>query len=476
MHSGVMQFRPWTTILDLIFSPSGFIVGIVPVLKGDGSSAPSVYRYLTTLSQVRLDSVVNILASGRAVVVGSDTIIRADSTQLQSPNRGTFIFESPDSVNSHVFQVKAIDNNGAESILPAQVTLWTSKVTPPETNITGFPADSSYIINQVTDTFQGLQFTFQGRDVQSQSFEFSWTVDSVRWSAFSSAVTAKVTASDLRLPLSGLHRFYVRARNEFGVEDTTPAARTFLTIFPLFVDSLFPKRTLVINCTRDTGLAGCPTNASVNAFYQSVLDSLGRSGVYDLWTVRSQGWPRRDSVGFARYSTVFLICDFFAISNQTLINGYRADILRQYLNVGGKMIFSSWNLPGIFSPADNPFFTNYIHIVSPSFNPFNNSQDFVGSRGALGYPTVSLDTTKMPSSWQKALARLSVNPPTGFAEIIGRYDSKRDSLLFENQPIGIRYFGPPKTYSVVYFGFPLYFVSKSDAVGLIRKGFQDLGE
>jgi hypothetical protein len=77
---------------------------------------------------------------------------------------------------------------------------------------------------------------------------------------------------------------------------------------------------------------------------------------------------------------------------------------------------------------------------------------------------------------------IALNFPRGFGQSIYEFDSASDSTLFENSPLGVRYLAPPaipptrQTFSCVYFGFPLYYMNKSDVIAALRKAFEDINE
>jgi len=469
---GVTIYNDWKTILNLTVS------GVVMLVKGSIASVPKIYNYFATLPPGSVDSVVTKLTYGKAIYVEGDTVLSADPKQIENPHKGVFIFESKDTLNPHTFEVKAVDNEAAEDPTPASVTFWTPKALPPDTRvIPPYPADSSFLIDRITDTFSGLKFYFEGIDPYSKGLEYSWSVDSLKWSPFSSEQSATVTAADLKPPYTRTHTFYVKARNDYALEDSTPASYKFTVVVPVFIDPAQPHKILLLNDTRNgSGNKGDPNSLQLNSFYSALLDSLGKIGKYDAWTVKTQGFPKRTTLG--NYSTVVLYNDNYLGDLAVKISSDRAQLLSEYLTVGGKLIVSGWQLPLAFDNPDS-FFVNRIHVYTVSFNQpnyylVNYNRDFIGAYGQNGYPDFLLDTTKMPQAWGGALSRMAVISPRGFAEVIYLFNSKSDSVLFEKRTLGIRYLGI--TYSVIYFGFPLYYVDQRTAVATLRKAFQDIGE
>lgn len=128
------------------------------------------------------------------------------------------------SPGSHVFQVKAKDSEGLEDPTPAErmFTIQLKDKIPPETKIDSGPSD----------TIDGskVEFTFSGNDDKTPSYRllFSYKLDSQEWCMFSEGT--KALFSDIE---EGEHIFLVKAKDEAGNEDPTPAEWRFFVKFPL---------------------------------------------------------------------------------------------------------------------------------------------------------------------------------------------------------------------------------------------------
>lgn len=468
--SRVTVYHPWTTILNYEF------MGYTLITQGNVSNVPAVYHYFATLAPSSTDSVVNKLEANDSLYVQGDTVFPAGS-EIINPDEGSFIFESRDTLNPHTFEVAAVDNEAAIDPHPASVTFWTPQaVSPIAQIIPPYPADSTFVIDKLTDTFNGISFYFQAIDPYSKGMLYSWCVDSLHWSPFSDNASAVVTGADMKPPYTGPHIFYVRAKNDFGLI-SAPAADTFNVIVPAFAGPNPVHRILLIDATRNgAGTKGFPTDAELDSYYGMLLDSSGESGKYDLWDVKKSGFPGRLTI--AQYSAVVMFDDSYLGDLSVRISSDDEQLLSQYLNVGGKLIMSGWQFT---SAIDNPdsFFIDNVHLESvslgdPQFYQVNNSHDFIGATGKDGYPDMMLDSTKIPSTWNGGLQEISAIAPRGFGEITCTYNSKSDSSAFQGRPVGVRYLGV--TYSVVYFGFPLYFVDQPAAIKAIRKALSDIGE
>jgi hypothetical protein len=88
--------------------------------------------------------------------------------------------------------------------------------TPPDTAITAGPTEGSVL------TVNNVSFAWSGSDDRSSALTYAYQLDNGAWSAFGAATT--LTLTDLS---DGAHRFAVKARDQAGNEDPTPAMRNF---------------------------------------------------------------------------------------------------------------------------------------------------------------------------------------------------------------------------------------------------------
>lgn len=509
------QYKEWTYILNIQAGGLAFIIEI-----DTATDAPGIYKFFSTLPPEGLDTLrLNALARGDTIEIEGVRLYASnpDGNRYpthQNPSRGTFIFDSQDTLNPHVFEVAAIDNNGALDPTPATLDFTTPRVPPPDVVVQSGPTDTVLILNEFTDTYAGTEFTFQGFDPNSRTIEYSWVVDrdlwppeslETKWSPFSLSPRARIKGSDLPDPFATSHRLYVRARNEFGSistrgyftrpvnvgtdsarADTFWAYRDFQTIYPEFAKPGATQRILLINNTFNWDTLAVPPHrparAALLTYYQQLYDALGLTGKYDVFNVPYNttlvgDWPGLGVMG--QYSLIHVMGD---INNEF----YRAPIITarsqskliDYCYAGGKVLINGWNLTrGDIIPPTTVFWNNILHILNqiPATGP-----QYVGAKrqaipDPTQYPDAPLDTTKLDPSWGGAMPSFHVYQAYGFGEIIYRYDSK-DNIVFplplEGGVLGIRYIG--LTYDVIYLGFPLYFTEQSAAVEVLRKAFQDL--
>jgi len=521
----------WTTILN-ITTIAGLSLDTLILVRGTPRSYFAIYNFLATLSRevaadraIR-DQIFDSLKTGRPFpvpyrtgLIAGDSLIGADPIIYEAPTKATLIFSSPGERNKHRFEVAAIDNNDAVDPTPAFSHFWTFRSPTPRafilsnTIVAGsFPPPGGWVLNCPTETAPGLTFRFVATDPSTSELYYSWIVDDTtetathRWSPWSIEPAALVTARHFRYFTPDTHKIYVRVRNRWGVMSQPTdsmivrydsAGSQFYRIRDTFfvasvppIDTLgHPKRTLIINNNSRVD------TVATNNFYSEIMNRLGRMGQYDIWTVSTPhpplpaySFPPREV--FAKYTSVLIAYDSASISplgedGQRRIGTLKQLLLAEYLSIGGKLIYSgTQNMPFAITDYiawDSTWFRGVPYIPGTARRVIMDStRGFVGANGLLGYPDVRLDTNKVRRDSSFALRRICLNYPIDFGQAIFAYDSRTDSVGFENQPIGIRYLASPmspcRTYSSIFLGFPLYYAERSDAVEVLRKAFQDLNE
>lgn len=488
---------PWATILNLTRSGWENVIEV----RGTPASIFNIYNFLATLGPtdtalVRIigDSLFTqrtFIVPYKTGPVPTDSIRGTSRIVLQTPTTGTFIFNSPVDSNLHRFEVAAIDNNDEVDPSPALTNFWTLVSPSAVVLIDAVPPANSLVIRNATERFPGLRFQFRSLDPNNLfDIRFSWAVDdTTNWSPWQEENFAYVTASSFVPIQSGTHRFYVRARNRWGVV-SAPRDTAFTAVVPDFDSPGYQQRILIINGVPHTNSAVSTTaldSNRVKAFYSELLDSAGKAGRYDFYNLSTTPSTGRfpDDVIFGRYSLVVYAVDVrIPILGGAFyqVNTTRLAYISRYMLVGGKVIVSG--IPDARQAMSNydVFMPNFMHVAPTTFIPYmlNTAPDFKGGKGRLGYPNVDLDTSKVPPG-QLGLSNINLSFPWGFGQDIYRFDSVTDDPTFENLPVGVRYQAPPappeqETFSTVYFGFPLYFGQKSQAIAAIRKAILDVNE
>ncbi len=495
----------WNTILNISFGGdinSAFVVKVENA--NDDNAIPNIFKYLSTLTGNVSDSVERLLDSGKVLNIFGSEVSIYNPIEIKNPSRGTFIFTSSSQNNTHTFEVKSIDNKGTEDLTPATVSFGTPKIYPPDTRvnyeftstINGRKIDRNIrmMLPFATPTFSGVTYSFIGSDSLGSDLEYQYNIDDKGWSNFSSSdeVTFFGAQCDSTngawYDTSKIHNIIVRARNQYYLVDPTPDTLYFRIYVPEFTDVNRPKRYLYIDNTDSTGnqLVSSPESPSPQDrynFYHSIFDSLNLFGDVDYYLVTpKKSFPNLFTL--AKYSGIFFSSDKKVrgggpyIARRLALKKEAVDGITSYLDLGGKMIISSWDLYNRIYEQESreKLFDNYLHLSSLYIPDMQlQTRECEGVNGSFGYPEIFLDTlnaTKLHPSPNNLMDSILITYPIGFAQQI--YSLKSSNSSYNQQPIGIRYLGP--TYKIIYFGFPLYYTYKETAYLAIRQAFIDIGE
>jgi hypothetical protein len=204
---------------------------------------------------------------------------------------------------------------------------------------------------------------------------------------------------------------------------------------------------------------------------------------YTDWDATDLGAPMAGDIG--PYSTIVWHGDDY--SQQQLSPALTG--IANYLAYGGKLWLVGWKpvlaiagsgqYPFTFAPGQ--FAYDYLHITAGLDQQWF---DFPGATGFSGYPDVSVDSAKIFASAHGRLPYVDAFAVLD-ADTILRFNSfSGDS--FQGKPVGIRWLGGlsphgdcpqnPSAGSVVFFGFPFYYMKEAEARPVAVKVLTDLGE
>jgi len=395
-------------------------------------------------------------------IIKGDSIIR--DFRYTTAYGDTIAFESSDRVNLQVVEVKAVDNEGAVDPTPAVRRFYTRQVEPPETEIL-WPADGSelFALDHTTDTWPGIVLCFRGSDTDGEVTAYSWKVDTGPWSDWSADTLVVIRPGCFDPPLHGQHTIAVKAKDNTEVEDPTPA-----TVNITLAQMTFEKGILVLDETYDgRGGRESPSDGQVDEFYQQILNR-----PFDSWDFGEQGLPPKE-----------ILCQYRLLiwhSDDRIDRhvGENRDYLADYLNAGGKLWLSGWNIlsdlgdagfPVEYTYGDFPY--DYLHLISADKS---TSIDFSGAEGVGSFPSIEVDGGKLLPFRKGRLHDVNVFEPGAFAEEILLYQSASRDPDFHGKPCAIKYSGT--TYKVVFLGFPLFYIKQDQAAALAQEILRFLGE
>ncbi len=149
----------------------------------------------------------------------------ASATQFDT----ALVYGGPDEI--HTFRVRAVDDDGARDETPAEKSWGTRDgvvTAAPETEITGGPPSGDM-------TGTAVLFSWAGSDMDGTVSAFLFAMDNT--SAWTE-VDATVTNWTYTALSEGGHTFYVKARDNMGMEDPSPAQVSFVVKDDYFVPEL----------------------------------------------------------------------------------------------------------------------------------------------------------------------------------------------------------------------------------------------
>ena len=523
VYRGQRVVQPYQTILNLVSIGTTNLVRVM-VIKGTPRSLPEMYRFFSTLTfqdTAIIRKINDSLVTGRTFavpyktgVVPGDSVAGADSLMHPSPTTGQFIFDSPADSNMHIFEVSSIDNSGGVDPSPAVVNFWTlhspapiAFVTAPVANtpISGGLVDTNQIaIRYPTDRFLGIRIDFNAIDQSTDDRVFSWAVDDTldprSWTPWSPTTTAYVTAISFKPIVTGWHRFYVRAKNRWGVLSNiatythSSGQGSFKATIVAIDDTTHPKRVLIVNNTQSgNGTPGNPDSNQVKAFYSEVMDSLGLTGKFDIMTSGpgvggGLTWLGETTglIHLGQYSTVIFLMEkkHQGLPGVFQLNSDRRQNIERYLQAGGNLIMvgpvDTNATAGTLVSGWGSFSATFLHVGDLTVSTARNC---IGARGNITYPTIRFDPTKLHPDSLGAIRGILSGRPITFGESVGSFlATGADSLSWLTRSVGVRYLAPDpipparRTFSTVWYGTPLYFGEKSAVIQALRNALKNLHE
>ncbi|MFZ5434083.1 MAG: hypothetical protein ACOZB3_09955 [Calditrichota bacterium] len=263
------------------------------------------------------------------------------------------------------------------------------------------------------------------------------------WSAWHRE--AAVDTSDL---VAGVYPFQFMARDLAG-EVTDPKLYTVRLVQQALSDSV-----IILNATAGgNGNPGSPADSTVNSFYARVLDG---------YKVRAINYADT-SRGATRYVSPY------DLQNAGLMVWHGDDrgakvfndnlpMIRAFLNKGGRLVLSGWDVMRSFADADTITFAagSFGREQLRLFDAYRNrTRTTMGFQGVNGFAGCTIDSTKLPATWHGLADRCWVFRPRGECIVIGSLTVSDP----QTNPIagGNAVYIYDLSYRVAVFGVPLFF-------------------
>lgn len=259
---------------------------------------------------------------------------------------------------------------------------------------------------------------------------------------------------ETNLPV-GAHEYAFQGRDMAG--ELSDTAEFFIRL----VEQVFTDSILVVDETRNgVGGPGSPSDAEADDFYSALVDGYNVRHIdmsdrspgayvspYDLENIGLILWHADDRTDF-------------------LLDDSRR-ILSEYMQRGGRVIFSGWDIMNAISTTPentyggSDFSYRYLRTFSAqrdaNANP-NAVREGTGFVGENGFPNVSVDPTKVLTSWNGAITRVWTFEPRGECTIIGRLSTITPEYELANEVTAYYY---DLSFRVAVFGVPLFFCQQA---------------
>jgi len=374
------------------------------------------------------------------------------------------IFESSDSLNKQLIQVRSVDNDSLVDPTPAELVLYTPRTIYPSVEITS-PSNNSvlFFLDETNDWWQGIKINYSGFDEDGEVIEYAWSLDNGSF-VWTTDTTIMLKPEDFVNGLEGKHNVKIICKDNTFLVDSVGATVTFT-----LVRAQFDRGILMIDDTEENNF---PSSAR-KVFNDVVTDSMYKElfSPDTMVDYAEDGLPRKEVLG--RYRLIIWHAD----NPGTRHHVYQhEDILRDYLNVGGKLLVIGWEVIKSFAYESNfpvtfdngSFVKEYLHISKADAHQ-GLFGDFIAAYGLNNFPDVVVNDSLITSfPYNGKLRGIEVITEKGpFTEAIYTYLGEDLNSGLIAQPCGIRYLGTQ--FNVIVITFPMTFLKEDNKRLLANK-------
>ncbi len=385
----------------------------------------------------------------------------ADTDWIWTDERkGIFALEILGRDTSYTFQVKAVDNLGAEDASPAQ------QLFP----IVNSPPVVEWIINtSIPDTtFTVAAFDWSATDPDGDLTidYFEWALDdTAEWRSVSGLKRSVTINADSGL-IAGDHVFYLRAVDIAGAASKIlrmPSSGTW------HVKSPQGQYLLIDDFEAETGASGQP-----DAYYQrmmtQLLTELGESGGYDYWNIEKLFPASRTQFTetLKLYKRILWYSDLVQESDPHFIAAQVA--IPQFRQNGGKLIYSLQFNTG-FGTQGNPLEFTPVDSLGQKYNLISSGSNYLPDPKFNDVFGILLPPLKVSVF---IIGQIALRPKANAVPMYRFDDPNRESdpifvLVGQNDNLQ----GQP--YDFVFSGTPLHMLNGNNNLDeLFRNIFRDI--
>ncbi|MCX6601322.1 MAG: hypothetical protein NT025_07150 [bacterium] len=362
----------------------------------------------------------------------------------------------------HTLFARVKDAGGAESpIISLHFTVADGFRPGMDTTVTAtygadrFYADGSVYLSTRTGVETRVEFSASAAAYNGEINAYRWRLGDGEWSNWSADPVVSMTDAEPKD-----YDFSFMARDAAGAYSDT------LLYFIRIVTQSLTDDVIVVDETADgNGNPGSPNDAQADQFYANVMQGwktfqidyathkVGQTSYVSPYDVRNAGvilWHGDDK------------------ANLQLGNNTR--ILGEFLDRGGRLIISGWDVLGGWSgTADSVEFSSssfgrkYLRLYE---GRRDTARTTLGFDGSGEFPGCRFDASKLPVSYHGQLLKCWTFQPSGECLILGRMVVS-DSLTspFQGRPTAYLYY---QSFRVAVFGVPLYFCVESEVHALME--------
>lgn len=389
---------------------------------------------------------------GYNVSWGTESEIYSETAFVDGAQTATLTVSGLETDTMYYFVVRAEDADGFESYLATEVSCAPRLLPRAPEGVVAIPLEQSIRVMWQENIETDLAGYRVYRRINEETMYDTLTLELITETVFNEE------------PLSGENRYYY-AVQAYDLDGNESAFSEEAYGRPITLD----QGIIIVDETRN--FQSTPDEA-VDEFYRFVLDGF-------RYEEHEVGFPEEAPIlaDLGPYSTVVWHADDYA----DFMASASIDAIRSYLDAGGKLWFMGWKptsgltgeliYPMEFGPGD--FIYDYVKISRAELSSIVDP--VVGVEGLLDYPSLMVDSTKIPvPSWGGALRYVEALTTLPTAEEIYTIDMEDDGSSFDGATCGLRYLGAD--YQIVYFGFPLYFMDQGQARAVAQKVMSDFGE
>ncbi len=369
---------------------------------------------------------------------------------------------------AHTIYARVMDAGGALSpIISRTVTVLADRAPTMDQTVSGtyngrdiYADGSVYFVHNVEAklVFRATAAQYRG-EINGYAY-YAARLDSVRGDSVMSnfdfwSSSPEVTSQGLPV---GEYEIRMVARDIAGALSDT------ITYVLRIVSQRLTTNIIIVDETRNgTGGPGSPTDAQVDDFYASIFDGLNWTQVdYD------QGPVTPNKIKDAG------VIMWHADDKTDIKLADNARILGEFLDKGGRLILSGWDVLGAFAIGagdsveylTSSFAYNKLHLFGAARNTSAAPRTSIGLQGVDGNPSCFVDSTKLPPSWHGALDKVWTFDPRGENRVVGVLAVINPGANpYEGRPVGYVY---DLSFRVAVFGLPFYFCYQEQVYDLMR--------